>query len=149
MLCQNRIFFVKKSSFFSLQNWRTGICKNDFDTDHSSVPKIFLKKSPYKVVATFFHFLEALFYNFDTAEFLSIFTRVFNFFQKNRIFTFLKVVTCYAAVLKKFQKFEKFFKKKKDFLEKMFFGQKFLSIFEKLSSLLFLRLFLELSFLSW
>jgi len=110
------------------------------------VPKIFSKKSPYKVVATFLHFLEALFCNFDTAEFLSIFTRVFDFFQKNRIFTFLKVVTSYAAVLEKFQKFEIFFKKKKDFIEKMFFGQKFLSIFEKLSSLLFLGLSWNLVF---
>jgi hypothetical protein len=102
------------------------------------VPKIFSKKSPYKVVATFLDFLEALFCNFDTAEFLSIFTRGFEFFQKSRIFTFQKVVTSYAAVLKKLRKFEKNFKKKKDFIEKMIFGQKFLSIFEKLSSLLFL-----------
>jgi hypothetical protein len=102
------------------------------------VPKIFSKKSPYKGVATFFHFSRALFCNFDTAEFLSIFTRVFEIFEKNRIFTFQKVVTSCGAVLEKFQKFKKFFKKKKDFIEKMIFGQKFLSIFEKLSPLLFL-----------
>jgi hypothetical protein len=65
------------------------------------VPKFFKKKSPYKGVATFFHFLEALFRNFDTAEFLSIFSRGLQIFEKNRVFTFQKVVTSYAAVLKK------------------------------------------------
>jgi hypothetical protein len=146
LLCQNRVFLMIFSSFFSLQKWRTGFCKNHFDTDHSSVPKNFWKKSPYKVVATFLRFSRALFCNFDTAEFLSIFTRVFEIFEKNRIFTFQKVVTSCGAVLEKFQKFKIFFKKKKDFIEKMFFGQKFLSIFEKLSSLLFLGLSWNLVF---
>ena len=125
LLCQNRVFSTFFWGFFSLQKWRTGFCKNHFDTDHSSVPKFFWKKSPYKVVATFFHFLEALFCNFDTAEFLSIFTRVFKFFEKKRIFTFQKVDTCYAAVLEKFQNFEKNLRKKKILSRKCFLDKNF------------------------